>query len=103
MARKKKNINDIAEERSFAYQRELSMYDHCSDAHIVARRMGYKDGYVDGHKETKDKILEWVKAEMERLWELLPDADNDNPTEMELRYLGQYMQMESLESFLETL
>jgi hypothetical protein len=103
MARKKKGIKDIAEERSYVYQRELSMNDFCSDDHIVARRMGYKDGYVDGHKETKDKLLKWVEAEMERLWELLPDADNDNPTEMELRYLGQYMQMESLELFLETL
>ncbi len=51
----------------------------------------------------KDVLMEWIKSEMERLWELLPDADNPNPTQMELRYLGQYMQMESLESFLETL
>ena len=45
----------------------------------------------------KDALLVWVESEMERLWELLPDADNSNPTQMELRYLGQYMQMEALD------
>lgn len=45
----------------------------------------------------KETLLEWIKSEMERLWELLPDADNPDPTQMELRYLGQYMQMEVLE------
>lgn len=48
----------------------------------------------------KDALLEWVESEMNRLWELLPDADNPNPTQMELRYLGQYMQMEALEDKL---
>lgn len=48
----------------------------------------------------KDALIEWIKSEMERLWELLPDADNPNPTQMELRYLGQYMQMEALEDKL---
>ena len=48
----------------------------------------------------KDALLEWIKSEMERLWELLPDADNPDPTQMELRYLGQYMQMEALEDKL---
>lgn len=48
----------------------------------------------------KDALLEWIKSEMDRLWELLPDADNPDPTQMELRYLGQYMQMEALEDKL---
>lgn len=44
----------------------------------------------------KDYLLKWANAELERLWELLPDADNPNPSKMELRYLGQYMQTEVL-------
>lgn len=48
----------------------------------------------------KDTLLKWVESEMNRLWKLLPDADNPNPTQMELRYLGQYMQMETLEDKL---
>lgn len=51
----------------------------------------------------KDVLLEWVESEMNRLWELLPDADNPNPTQMELRYLGQYMQMEALEDKLNSM
>ena len=51
----------------------------------------------------KDALLEWIKSEMERLWELLPDADNPDPTQMELRYLGQYMQMEALEDKLNSM
>ena len=57
---------------------------------------------LDEHEEyiRKDALMEWIKSEMERLWELLPDADNPDPTQMELRYLGQYMQMEALEDKL---
>ena len=51
----------------------------------------------------KDALMEWVKSEMKRLWELLPDADNPNPTQMEIRYLGQYMQMEALEDKLNSM
>ena len=51
----------------------------------------------------KDALMEWIKSEMERLWELLPDADNPDPTQMELRYLGQYMQMEALEDKLNSM
>lgn len=51
----------------------------------------------------KEALIEWAKSEMERLWELLPDADNPNPTQMELRYLGQYMQMEALEDKLNSM
>lgn len=51
----------------------------------------------------KDALLEWAENEMDRLYELLPDASNENPTQMELRYLGQYMQMENLIDKLESL
>lgn len=61
--------------------------------------------HVEGWKEYihKDALLEWVESEMNRLWELLPDADNPNPTQMEIRYLGQYMQMEALEDKLKSM
>ena len=63
------------------------------------------NGIQEGDAEyiRKDTLLEWAKSEMERLWELLPDADNPNPTQMELRYLGQYMQMEALEDKLNSM
>ena len=47
----------------------------------------------------KDALLEWANAKLERLWELVPDSDkveNETATPMEMRYLGQYMQMESV-------
>lgn len=44
----KKKINKIAEERAFDYQRELGMIDSVSDDHVVARRMGFYDGFIDG-------------------------------------------------------
>lgn len=44
----------------------------------------------------KDYLLEWLDKELDRLYELLPDASNENPSQMELRYLGQYMQTEKL-------
>ena len=61
--------------------------------------------HVEGWKEYihKDALMEWVEKEIERLYELLPDADNPNPTQMELRYLGQYMQMEALEDKLKSM
>lgn len=42
----------------------------------------------------KEKLLRMLDEELTKLYELLPDADKENPTEMELRYLGQYMQTE---------
>lgn len=45
-----------AEERAFAYQRELGMHDSVSDEHIVARRMGFYDGY---RQAEKDLALTW--------------------------------------------
>lgn len=47
----------------------------------------------------KDALLKWAEKELERLWELVPDSDkveNETATPMEMRYLGQYMQMESV-------
>jgi hypothetical protein len=44
----------------------------------------------------KDYLLEWLDKELNELYELLPDASNENPSQMELRYLGQYMQTEKL-------
>ena len=47
----------------------------------------------------KDALLEWANAELERLWELVPDADrvsSGTTSPIGLRYLGQYMQMESV-------
>lgn len=59
----------------------------------------FNDKQVDSDIEyiCKDALIEWINAQQEKLWELLPDADNDNPTQMELRYLGQYMQLEAME------
>ena len=44
----------------------------------------------------KDALIEYLQKEMERLWEIIPDASNDAPTQMELRYLGEYMATERL-------
>jgi len=44
----------------------------------------------------KDALLKWLDKELDRLYELLPDASNDNPSQIELRHLGQYMQTEKL-------
>ncbi len=52
---------DKAEEAAFAYQRELGMNDSVSDEHIVARRMGFYDGYRQAEKETIEKAVAWLK------------------------------------------
>lgn len=44
----------------------------------------------------KDALLDYLQKELERLWELIPDADNETPTKMEMRYLGEYMATERL-------
>jgi len=49
-----------AEERAFAYQRELGMIDSVSDDHIVARRMGFYDGY----RQAKKDIIEYVEEQL---------------------------------------
>ena len=76
------------------------------DKIFVPTRFGLVDALRVRENDTdeeyicKDALMEWIKSEMERLWELLPDADNPDHTQMELRYLGQYMQMEALEDKL---
>lgn len=74
---------------------------HLSDEWFEGEDIDHVEGWVE--YICKDVLMEWVESEMERLWELLPDASNDNPTEMELRYLGQYMQMEALEDKLNSM
>lgn len=47
----------------------------------------------------KDVLLKWAEKELERLYELIPDAhkvEDETATSIEVRYLGQYMQMESV-------
>ena len=44
----------------------------------------------------KDALLDYFQKELERLWELIPDASNETPTQMEMRYLGEYMATERL-------
>lgn len=56
-----KRKTDKAEEAAFAYQRELGMNDSVSDEHIVARRMGFYDGYRQAEKETIEKAVAWLK------------------------------------------
>ena len=57
---------------------------------------------MKGHEATnveyicKDALIEYLQKEMERLWEIIPDASNDAPTQMEMRYLGEYMATERL-------
>lgn len=44
----------------------------------------------------KDALLDYLQKELERLWELMPDASNETPTQMEMRYLGEYVATERL-------
>lgn len=44
----------------------------------------------------KDALLDYLQKELDRLWELIPDASNETPTQMEMRYLGEYMATERL-------
>lgn len=50
-----------------------------------------------------EKVKEWVQKQMELYWEKLPDADDEHPTEIQLRDLGQYMAYENMELFLDAL
>ena len=54
-------MSKTAEERAFAYQRELGMIDSVSDEHIVARRMGFYDGYRQAEKDIKEAIVKHFK------------------------------------------
>lgn len=44
----------------------------------------------------KDALLDYLQKELERLWKLIPDASNEAPTQMEMRYLGEYVATERL-------
>lgn len=60
-----------------------------------------QDADINGMHEyiRKEALIEWAEKELERLYELIPDAhkvENETATPMEMRYLGQYMQMESV-------
>lgn len=44
----------------------------------------------------KDALLDYLQKELERLWELIPDASNETPNQMEMRYLGEYMATERI-------
>lgn len=63
-----------AEERAFAYQRELGMIDSVSDEHIVARRMGFYDGYRQAEKDIKEWVEEQL-AILDKQTLLHPDDD----------------------------
>lgn len=63
-----------AEERAFAYQRELGMIDSVSDEHIVARRMGFYDGYRAAEKDIKELIDEQLTI-LDKQTLLHPDDD----------------------------
>lgn len=71
---------DQAEEAAFDYQRKLGMVDSVSDEHIVARRMGFYDGY----KKAKQDILSIIQA---RLNEIQGDAQPRPVLRMELQEL----------------
>lgn len=58
---------DIAERESFAYQRELGMHDSVSDEHIVARRMGFYDGYRKAETDIRENLMKRLNEEIERL------------------------------------
>lgn len=50
-----------AEEAAFDYQRELGIIDSVSDEHIIARRMGFYDGYKKAEKDTIERAVAWLK------------------------------------------
>jgi hypothetical protein len=54
--------------------------------------------YIDA-----DKLKAHIEAKMEILWDRLPDADKEHPTDIELRDLGMYMALEGLVDDLDSL
>lgn len=69
-------------------------------SHLIYDTWQYTTPNPDDETEVeyirKDALMEYLDKELDRLYELLPDASNENPSQMELRYLGQYMQTEKL-------
>ena len=54
--------------------------------------------YIDA-----EKLKAHIKAKMKILWDKLPDADKEHPTDIELRDLGMYMALEGLIDDLDSL
>ena len=54
--------------------------------------------YIDA-----EKLKAHIEAKMEILWDRLPDADKEHPTDIELRDLGMYMALEGLIDDLDSL
>lgn len=54
--------------------------------------------YIDA-----EKLKAHIEARMEILWDRLPDADKEHPTDIELRDLGMYMALEGLVDDLDSL
>ena len=50
-----------------------------------------------------EKLKAHIEAIMEILWDRLPDADKEHPTDIELRDLGMYMALEGLVDDLDSL
>ena len=50
-----------------------------------------------------EKLKAHIEAKMETLWDKLPDADKEHPTDIELRDLGMYMALEGLIDDLDSL
>ena len=50
-----------------------------------------------------EKLKAHIEAKMEILWNRLPDADKEHPTDIELRDLGMYMALEGLIDDLDSL
>jgi hypothetical protein len=83
---------------------KIYIYSNAGDnSYLISPTENVADKKYEIEYIRKDFLLEWAEKEMDRLYKLLPDASNENPTQMELRYLGQYMQMENLIDKLESL
>ena len=63
-----KRKKDISEEKAYEYQRELGMVDSVSDEHIVARRMGFYDGYRQAKKEDIELAVCWLKKKIKEIY-----------------------------------
>lgn len=54
--------------------------------------------YIDA-----DLLRKYIEEKMGVLWNKLPDADKEHPTDIELRDLGMYMAFENIEEDLDSL
>lgn len=52
-----KKVDKIAEKHSYDYQRQIGMVDSVSEEHVVARRMGFYDGFKAGAEWQKNDML----------------------------------------------